>query len=246
MMRDDKLVRVAIRSGQTVERVVWIYGAILESAAELDDDGRYDLAADEAAYFLRADEADVRAVIAALEAAGRLDRDRVVNWGQRQFASDKSKDRQAAYRQRQKEARDGGRSDCDGTEGDSDGKVTPLSHHRDTPETETETETEKTEPKGSSKRRRPIPDNWEPSEFSVGSESRKVVDSWPPGEFPAQVEQFKAHHRSKRNTFIDPQDAWSTWVLNTRKWGIGRNERTDRDPTTVALERLIGPHAGTG
>jgi hypothetical protein len=57
MMRDDKLVRVAIRSKQTIERVVWVYGAILESAAELDDEGRYDLAADEAAYFLRADEA---------------------------------------------------------------------------------------------------------------------------------------------------------------------------------------------
>jgi hypothetical protein len=26
MMRDDKLVRVAIRSGQTIERVVWVYG----------------------------------------------------------------------------------------------------------------------------------------------------------------------------------------------------------------------------
>jgi hypothetical protein len=95
MMRDDKLVRVAIRSGQTIERVVWVYGAVLESAAELDDDGRYDLAADETAYFLRADEADVRAILTTLEAAGRLDRDRVVNWGQRQFASDKSKDRQA-------------------------------------------------------------------------------------------------------------------------------------------------------
>lgn len=92
--------------------------------------------------------------------------------------------------------------------------------------TDTQAHTEKTEPKGSSKKRRTIPDDWQPVEFSADTESRKVVDSWPPGELPAQVEQFKAHHRSKRNTFLDPQDAWSTWVLNTRKWGIGRNERS--------------------
>jgi hypothetical protein len=63
MMRDDKLVRVAIRSKQTIERVVWVYGAILESAAEIDD-GDMILDAAEIAYFLRADEADVAAVVA--------------------------------------------------------------------------------------------------------------------------------------------------------------------------------------
>lgn len=95
----------------------------------------------------------------------------------------------------------------------------------------------------------PIPDDWWPAQFSEGTQSRKVVDGWPPGELEAQVEQFRAHHGSKSNTFTDPQKAWSTWVLNTRKWGIGR-ERSERDQTTVALERLlgsnVGTHAGTG
>jgi uncharacterized protein YdaU (DUF1376 family) len=120
------------------------------------------------------------------------------------------------------------------------------SRKADAEPTDTEADTSKTEPKGSPNKRRPIPDDWQPREFAAGSESRKVIDSWPPGERDAQFEQFMAHHRSKRNTFLDPQDAWSTWVLNTRKWGIGRHERSERDPTTVALERLIGPHAGTG
>jgi hypothetical protein len=35
---------------------------------------------------------------------------------------------------------------------------------------------------------------------------------------------------------------WET-VFEPRKFG---HERSDRDPTTVALERLIGPHAGAG
>lgn len=86
---------------------------------------------------------------------------------------------------------------------------------------------------------RAIPEDWQPSEFSEGTESRKVVDGWPPGELAAQVEQFRAHHSSKNNTFSDPQKAWSTWVLNTRKWGIGKHERSG-DPTTSALQRIIG------
>jgi hypothetical protein len=93
----------------------------------------------------------------------------------------------------------------------------------------TPTREEKPKPNGLVKKtRRPIPDDWQPMPFAIGSESRKVVDGWPPGEFAAQLEQFKAHHRSKHNTFIDPQDAWSTWTLNTRKWGVGKNERRDK------------------
>jgi hypothetical protein len=133
-------------------------------------------------------------------------------------------ERQSRYRARKAE-----RNDSDVT-----GDVTPSPNERDNL---TPTRERKTEAKASSKKRRAIPDDWQPLEFSEGSESRKVVDSWPPGERPAQVEQFKAHHRSKRNTFIDPQDAWSTWVLNTRKWGIGRHERSS-NPTGDALARV--------
>lgn len=70
-------------------------------------------------------------------------------------------------------------------------------------------------------RKAPIPDDWQPVPFGIGTESRKVMDGWPPGEDAAQLEQFKAHHRGKGNTFTDPQDAWSTWVLGSRKFGHG-------------------------
>jgi hypothetical protein len=102
MMRDDKLVRVAIRSKQTIERVCWIWGAILESAAEIDEDGRYDLDAAEIAYFLRADQSDVDAVLSALSDAGRVADSRVVKWGNRQFQSDRSNERVAAHRERKR------------------------------------------------------------------------------------------------------------------------------------------------
>jgi hypothetical protein len=102
----------------------------------------------------------------------------------------------------------------------------------------TPTREEKPKAKALVKKRCPIPDDWQPAPFSPNSESRKVVDSWPPGEEAAQLEQMKAYHRSKHNTFLDPQDAWSTWVLNTRKWGIGRHERSS-NPTGDAVSNVL-------
>jgi hypothetical protein len=147
MMRDEKLVRVAIRSKQPIERVLWVWGAILESAAEIDQEGRYDLDAAEVAYFLRSDEADIAGIISALADAGRLAGDCVVNWGDRQFSSDKSKERQAAYRARKKAKKDGN----DGEKIGGDGGVTSPDRRGDDDVTlqETETETELLEPNGS-------------------------------------------------------------------------------------------------
>jgi hypothetical protein len=55
----------------------------------------------------------------------------------------------------------------------------------------------------------------------------------------AQIEQFIAHHAARDNKFTKPQRAWSTWVLNTRRFGIGRQyERPDTNPTGTALRRV--------
>lgn len=136
MMRDAKLVGAALKSGQTIERVVWVWGAILESASEIDDAGRYEIDTAEIAYFLRADEADIQAIVAALEALGRLDGGRVAKWSDRQYQSDRSADRQARYRQRKRE--NGNAGNYSATSGD-DG-VTSPSRHRDAPDTDTDTD----------------------------------------------------------------------------------------------------------
>lgn len=132
MMRDDKLVSAAIRAKQSVERVVWVWGAILESASELNNDGHYQIDCAEVAYFLRADEADIRAIIDALAVAGRLDSDHVVKWSDRQFKSDRSAERQAKYRDKRRgEARDGDDSDPSPSR-----KVTSPRRHGDAPDTD--------------------------------------------------------------------------------------------------------------
>lgn len=136
LCRDDKLVSAAIKAKQPVERVVWVWCAILESAAEIDDAGQYGLDAAEVAYFLRADEADILAIEAALQAAGRVAEGRVVKWGNRQFSSDRSKERVAAHRQRKRS--EGVRTDVSPRE--CSGEVTLQTCHGNSPETETETE----------------------------------------------------------------------------------------------------------
>jgi hypothetical protein len=106
MMRDEKLVRAAVRANQPVERVIWVWGAILESAAEINDGGRYDLDASEVAYFLRTSDVDIMGIVTALEDLGRLCGGCVAKWGERQYQSDSSATRQKAYRDRQKDKSD--------------------------------------------------------------------------------------------------------------------------------------------
>lgn len=142
MMRDEKLVRVAIKSKQPIERVLWVWGAILESASEIDDNGRFDLDPAEVAYFLRTDEGDVDAVLAALTGAGRLAGGCVVNWGDRQFSSDRSKERQAAYRERKRAQNLGPVADEDAQ------NVTVTSRDAEVTLQETETETDILGPNG--------------------------------------------------------------------------------------------------
>jgi hypothetical protein len=137
MMRDEKLVRVAVKSRQPVERVVWVWGAILESAAEINDNGRYEFDAGEAAYFLRSDADEIATVLSELENAGRLAEGVVARWGDRQFSSDAGAERQRRYRERNRgsernKLQNDHNGDADVTS--RDGQVTPQ---------ETDTETKK-------------------------------------------------------------------------------------------------------
>jgi Helix-turn-helix domain len=92
---------------------------------------------------------------------------------------------------------------------------------------------------------RELPDDWGPAEFAIGSESRKVVDGWPPGELVVQLEMFRAQHGKRGDKFVDWQKAWSTWVLNTRKFGIGRHERSNESLTASGLNKAFPQRGGS-
>lgn len=131
LARDDKMVRAALRSKQPVERVIWVWVAILESAAEINDNGRYDFDADEAAYFLRADADELRCIESALADLGRIDSGAVAKWGDRQFTSDTSTERVKRFRDRK---------NLRGNVADEDGErcETPVKRFSNAPEPETE------------------------------------------------------------------------------------------------------------
>lgn len=127
MMRDDKLVRAALKAKQSIERTVWVWGAILESASEIDSDGRYEIDSAEIAHFLRCKPAHIDAIIEALQNLGRIDGETVSTWSKRQFKSDRSNERVAEYRAKKRAKRNG--------------DVTLQERHGNSPETETETDT---------------------------------------------------------------------------------------------------------
>lgn len=214
MMRDDKLVSAAIRAKQPVERVVWIWGAILESAAEIDDAGRYDVDPAEIAYFLRADQADVDAVLSALASAGRVADGAVVKWGNRQFSSDRSKDRVAAHRERKREERDRG----NGLIEKSNIDVTLHDRHRNAPETDTEIETD-IPPKPPRKRggegKHFLPDDWQvPPVSDLPPKAQACAKHWTAESYAAHAEAFICYWRSERKMKSDWRGTWANRVID--------------------------------
>lgn len=213
MMRDDKMVRVALRSKQPVERVLWVWGAILESAAEVDQDGQYDFDCAEAAYFLRADEADVSAILDALTDAGRVADGFVVKWGNRQFASDSSKERVAAYRQRKRAERSDGNA---GNEA-GNGAVTLQEQPGNTPETEAETE-EENPPKPPRKRGGDgsclIPEDWAlPPVAELAPQARACAEQWTSGSYRAHGDAFIGYWRTARKKRTDWKRTWENRII---------------------------------
>jgi len=71
-----------------------------------------------------------------------------------------------------------------------------------------------------------LPENWEPSAFGLETQSATVMREWSQGHYTQQLEHFTAHHRARGSKFKNWQDAWSTWVLNSRKFGNGNTRRT--------------------
>jgi hypothetical protein len=127
MMRDVKIVGVAARTRQPVERVGFIWAIILEDAAERQAGGAYQLDGDELAYFLRIDPAEVEVILSEMEGTGLITDGHVCKWSTRQFESDTSATRTAKWR---------------GNKKTRDGHVTPQRRRVTGPEPEADTDSE--------------------------------------------------------------------------------------------------------
>lgn len=63
-----------------------------------------------------------------------------------------------------------------------------------------------------------VPEDFSPEPFGAKSQSQKIIDSWHPEFFDGQLEKFRAHHTAKGTLHENWQSAWSTWVLNSRRF----------------------------
>src|ERR1700682_6166474 len=107
MMRDPKFSVISIRTKQPVERVLFVWGCILESAAEQNDGGRFNIEADEIAYFLHCKPSPIQAIRDAFEREGLVKDSTVTKWTERQFESDTSAARTREWRHRQRHGDNG-------------------------------------------------------------------------------------------------------------------------------------------
>lgn len=96
--RDVKLVGIAARSKQPIERVSFVWCCILEDAAERQGRGDYKIDTDELAYFLRCDPAEIELIVSEMTAVGMIAGGVVCKWGDRQYQTDTSTERVRKHR----------------------------------------------------------------------------------------------------------------------------------------------------
>lgn len=89
--------------------------------------------------------------------------------------------------------------------------------------------------------KRALPIDWKPEPFGPDSQCRAIVDSWSAKELATQIEHFSAHHRGKGNRFLDWQDVWKTWVLNSRRFAKPESRRPANDGGSFLASLGSGP-----
>jgi hypothetical protein len=132
---DTKFNVIAKRAGVVPGVVSAVWWALLDHASQAEDRGSVaDWDVETYAAWSGWDEGEVTAVVQAMKDKGLIDGDRIAHWDKRQPNDDTNKERQARWRERNKEGKDVTR-------------YAPLRNDTETePETEPEVEPERTPP----------------------------------------------------------------------------------------------------
>jgi hypothetical protein len=97
-----------------------------------------------------------------------------------------------------------------------------------------------------------LPDDWQPK--PLNGKTSEMVAAWPVGMIERELSKFRDYFLKTpgaRGRSLDWDASYRNWLRNAdeRKPRL-IHDRSDRDPTTVAVERFlrgdVGPHAGTG
>lgn len=133
-VKDDKLAEAAIVAGCSRSVAIAVWHALLESAAETDDGGRFETTARRVAAILGEPAAAIDAMFGAMTEIGMIEGNAIAAWKRRQFESDSSTERSRKHREAKR----------NGDPAPSNGDATLQQRSATPPETEAETDTDPT------------------------------------------------------------------------------------------------------
>lgn len=88
--------------------------------------------------------------------------------------------------------------------------------------------------------KRALPIDWKPEPFGPDSKCKAIVDGWTKQELETTIEHFCAHHRGQGKLFLDWQEVWKTWVLNSRRFAKPEPRRPANDGNGSFMAHLSG------
>lgn len=202
-----------------------VWHALLESAAETNDAGRFDTTARRVAAILGEPVATIDRVLAAFDEIGLKSGNVIAAWRKRQYESDNSTERSRQHRERQRNA--------DATLRNADASP---------PETDTETDTE-TEKKVKQERSpsgsRLAPD-WQPTSDLIAFAAK---EGFSPDEIARTAEQFRDYWHAvagAKGRKADWPATWRSWVrrdLDRRANGGRQGDGPDRRRSAAREDR---------
>ena len=177
IVKDDKLAEVAVIAGCSRSVAIASWHAILESAADSQDGGRFDTTPRRVAAVLGEPASAIEGVFAAMTELGMIGDGSVVAWKRRQFESDNSTERSRKHRETKR-----------------NGDATLQQQPATPPDTDTDTDTEKKENPGAvafaPATHSPCPIEKEPAAYPSAFEL--LWDCFPKSKNSSKFKAFKA------------------------------------------------------
>lgn len=172
---DEKLMRVASRTRQTLERVSFCWMKIMESASNIDSEGLFSVDAHDISWKLHCEPEPIQQVLDAFDAEGLTDDSVIVKWKVRQYEAAPSTARVHKFRRKQS-----------AHPGESEAPELPLAAANETAETQKRfTSVSETPPEGTEQQK--------PEKFPSPSASAREF-SRSSGEFERRCRQLVGQH----------------------------------------------------
>lgn len=211
---DAKLGEIAMVAECSRSVAIAAWHAVMESAACVNDGGRFDTTPRRVAVVLCEPIAVIERVFAEMTSLGMIDGQLIGAWKRRQYESDSSTERSRKHRNAKR-----------------NGDATLQGRDATPPETETETELP---PRAPRKRRGEgkhlIPDDWVlPPVAELTPSAKACAEQWTQASYDAVGEGFRLYWRTERKMKTDWRETWCNWVLREHS-KVMRDQKFGNDP----------------